>query len=275
MIYLLGFIFGLCIGSFLNVVIYRLPITLDEHWTALCSEYLKIKHQKSKFFNLAFPLSHCPGCKNPIKFYHNIPLISFLFLKARCSYCKERISWLYPLVELITGLLTAFVIYHFGVSLQALFGAVFCCSMIALIVIDLQTQLLPDNITLPLLWLGLLLNTQNMFCNINDAVIGAAFGYLFLWSFIKLFYLVTGKEGMGEGDFKLFSSLGAWFGWQLLPLIIILSSLLGAVIGTNILLIKKQNKDTLLPFGPYLGTMGIVTLFWGNSLIDWYLSLFA
>lgn len=265
---------GLCIGSFLNVVIYRLPIILHKNWSKECHDYLKlnVKEVQINRFNLAFPPSHCPGCKQRISLWHNIPLFSYIFLKGRCFFCANKIALRYPLIEFLTALLSVMVAIHFGVTLITLFSLVFVWCLIPLAFIDLDTQLLPDIITLPLLWFGLLINIPGYFCPLSSAVIGAIIAYAFLWLIIKLFYLITGKIGMGEGDFKLFAAFGAWFGWQLLPLILLISSLFGSIVGIIYLRVTNAQKDTPLPFGPYLCAAGFITLLYGKTILDWYLN---
>lgn len=268
----IALILGLVIGSFLNVVILRLPKMLAASWKADCCDLLELDTgETASSFNLIFPSSHCPECQHKIRAWENIPLISYLLLRGRCSSCKTAISWRYPLVELVTGLLTAYLIFHFGASEQGLLALLFLWALIALTVIDIDTQLLPDNITLPLLWLGLLINSLGVFVPLSDAVYGAMAGYLSLWSVYWLFKLLTGKEGMGYGDFKLLAALGAWMGWQSLPLIILLSSFVGAVIGIAGILIQGRDKNIPIPFGPYLAIAGLITLLWGQQLTQYYL----
>ncbi len=272
--YLIVFIFSICVGSFLNVVIWRLPIKLNQEWTIMAKEFLNQELEEPKTFNLFFPHSHCPQCKQDLKAWHNIPILSFIFLKRRCYYCKKIIPYRYPLVELTTGLLSLVVAYEFGPTLAMLCGLLFTYILISLALIDFDTQLLPDELTIPLIWLGLLINTQGVFVPLNNAVLSAAGAYLFLWTFVKLFYLFTGKEGMGGGDLKLFAAFGAWMGWQVLPLILILSSFVGAILGSLILYLNRKNKDTPLPFGPYLCITGFISLVWGKAIISWYMSLY-
>ena len=279
---LLGSIIGLLIGSFLNVVIYRLPESMFREERDAVKEYLS-NHEKSDLLevsddeeslNIVIPSSHCPVCKAPIKPWHNIPVVSYLMLKGRCANCATPISIRYPFVEILTGILTAFVAYQFGLNWTTLFVVVFTWSLIALSFIDIDHHLLPDSITLPLMWLGLILNVDSTFIDLSDSVYGAAFGYLSLWSVYWLFKFVTGKEGMGFGDFKLLAALGAWMGWQYLPLIIIMSSFVGAVIGVAGILIAGNDKDNQIPFGPYLAIAGWITFIWGEPLIDHYFQLF-
>lgn len=264
---------GLLIGSFLNVVILRLPRMMEKAWRNDCCELLDVDPQVAEQapFNLVVPASHCPQCDHKIRAWENIPVLSYLWLRGRCSSCKTGISIRYPLVELFTGLLSAYVIYHFGPNPQGAFALLLLWSLISLTVIDIDTQLLPDNITLPLLWLGLIVNMGGLFASVNDAVLGAVVGYLALWSVYWLFKLFTGKEGMGYGDFKLLAALGAWMGWQALPLVILLSSLVGAVIGIAGILIQGRDKSVPIPFGPYLAIAGLITLLWGDELTRYYL----
>ncbi len=263
---------GLVIGSFLNVVIFRLPKMMEQAWQRDCCELLEQAPPDTEQFSLVSPNSQCRDCGAAIKPWHNIPLLSYAFLKGRCHQCGASISSRYPIVELCTALLSLAAALVFGPTLQ-LFGALLLIwSLIALTGIDIDTQLLPDSITLPLLWFGLLLNLNAVFTPLNDAVMGAAAGYLTLWSVYWLFKLTTGKDGMGFGDFKLLAALGAWFGWQAIPLIIILSSFVGAFIGILLILWKKQGREVPMPFGPYLAGAGLITLFFGDQLTTAYFS---
>lgn len=260
---------GLVVGSFLNVVILRLPVVLEREWLRDCEAFLEPEKQTSTHdddFSLAFPASHCPKCKAAIKPWHNVPVVSFLILRGRCANCDEPIGWRYPLIELFSGVLSALVALYVGWGVSLLAYLILTWALIALAFIDIDTQLLPDNLTLPLLWLGLLFNLFFSEIPLTDAVLGAAAGYLLLWSVYWLFKLVTGKEGMGYGDFKLLAALGAWLGWQSLPLIILLSSFVGAVLGAVILWSRGQGKSQPLPFGPYLAAAGWITLLWGAQL---------
>jgi leader peptidase (prepilin peptidase)/N-methyltransferase len=268
-------IIGLNVGSFLNVVIYRLPVMMQSNWRRECHEYLKlpVTENDKQNFNLMFPGSHCPNCQTPIKAYQNIPLISYLLLKGKCKYCGVHIPLRYPFIEVLTGLMSALVASHFGYTPAAFFALILTWCLIALSFIDLDHQLLPDSITLPLLWLGLLLSIFNLFTDSHDSIIGAIAGYLSLWSVYQLFKLLTGKEGMGFGDFKLLAMLGAWLGWQLLPLIILLSSLLGAIIGITMIITTKRDALKPMPFGQYLALAGWIALFWGEKLNHFYLHL--
>ncbi len=272
----LGFaiVLGLIIGSFLNVVIYRLPKIMEAEWRQQCHEFLEQADEQANAaerFSLAFPGSHCPHCGSPIPFWRNIPLLSYLLQKGRCADCGAAIALRYPMVELLTALLTLAVAWQFGVSWQALAGFLLTWVLIALSFIDYDTQLLPDNLTLPMIWLGLLLSLVPLFASPRDSILGAVFGYLLLWGVYQLFKLVTGKEGMGFGDFKLLAMLGAWLGWQKLPLIVLLSSFAGAVIGILLVLFKGHHKEKPIPFGPYLAIAGWLALMFGENLVQQYL----
>jgi leader peptidase (prepilin peptidase)/N-methyltransferase len=267
-------LFGLAIGSFLNVAIYRLPVMLERKWRSQCQEILKPNKkppETAERFDLVAPGSRCPHCGHAITALENIPVLSFLWLRGKCSACAKPISWRYPLVELLTGGLTAMVAWYFGYGIAALAGMVLTWSLIALSFIDFDRQLLPDDITLPILWAGLLLNVVAVFTPLSSAVIGAAGGYVFLWLVYQIFKLVTGKEGMGYGDFKLFAVIGAWLGWQNLPLIILLSSLVGAVVGITFILLFGRDRHLPIPFGPFLCVAGWVALLWGDTLTHYYL----
>lgn len=264
---------GLVVGSFLNVVAYRLPKMLEAQWRRDCCELLEQPEPGAGDppLSLASPNSHCPRCKAAVKPWHNIPVLSWLLLRGRCASCGCAISPRYPIVELACGLLTLLLGLHFGLSLQLL-GAMFLTwALLALALIDLDTQLLPDNITLPLLWLGLLFNLTGTFAPLPEAVLGAVCGYLLLWSVYWLFKLATGKEGMGYGDFKLLAALGAWLGWEALPVIILLSSLVGAVVGLALMALSGRGKDVPLPFGPWLAAAGWLALLWGDAWMASYL----
>lgn len=268
-------LFGLIVGSFLNVVIHRLPRMLEAEWRTQCAELAGTPAgDGDERFNLLFPPSHCPSCKKPIKPWQNIPLLSFALLRGRCRHCDKPISWRYPLVEAAAGLLAALVIWRFGPTLAGLGALVFAWTLLALSVIDLDTQLLPDALTLPLLWLGLLVNLGNTLTPLPSAVLGASIGYLVLWSVYWAFRLLTGKEGMGYGDFKLLAAIGAWLGWSMLPLVILASSFVGAVVGIAMMLMQRQGRGTPMPFGPYLAAAGLIALIWGSELTGHYLALF-
>lgn len=271
-------VLGLLIGSFLNVVIYRLPKMMEAEWRQQCNELLctdTSNTEEQSRFNLAFPSSHCPACNHKIRAWENIPVISYLFLRGKCSACKTPISLRYPTIELVTGILSAVVIYFFGLSYLGLAALVFTWCLIALTMIDVDTQLLPDDITLPLLWLGLIVNGFGLVVPLQDAVWGAIAGYLSLWSVYWLFKLVTGKEGMGYGDFKLLGALGAWMGWQMLPQIILLSSFVGAVLGITMIVLRGRDKNIPIPFGPYLAIAGWIAFLWGDHINRTYLQLFV
>jgi len=260
---------GLCVGSFLNVVIYRLPIMMENRWRRDCCELLEVEAEKEESaLNLATPNSHCPKCGNPIRPWQNIPVISYVLLGGKCGNCAAPISLRYPAVELATGLGTLALGWHFGVS-PALLGAMLLTwSLLALAMIDIDHQLLPDNITLPLLWLGLAFNVWETYAPLADAVIGAMAGYLLLWGIYWLFKLATGKEGMGYGDFKLLGALGAWMGWQSLHMIIILSSVVGIIFAVALMVIKQRDKDVPIPFGPYLAAAGWIAFLWSDTLMS-------
>jgi leader peptidase (prepilin peptidase)/N-methyltransferase len=264
-------IFGLMVGSFLNVVIYRLPKIMEQEWHNNCLELQGKEISARPQFTLAQPRSACPHCAHKISALENIPIISYLILNGRCSACKAPISMRYPLVEALTGALIGLVSWQFGYTTTTVFAWIFTFALIALTFIDFDTQLLPDDITLPLLWLGLLFNLNFGFTDLKSAVIGAMAGYLVLWSIFWLFKIIRGKEGMGYGDFKLLAAIGAWFGWKLLPAVILLSSTLGAIIGIALIIITKRGKEVPMPFGPFLAVGGIAALFFGQQLASFYL----
>lgn len=267
---LAALLIGLAMGSFLNVVIHRLPRMMERDWAAQCAE-LRGESVPTARYNLAVPRSTCPHCGHRIRAWENIPLLSYALLRGRCAGCGTRISLRYPAVELLTGLATAYAAWHYGLTLAGVGAMLFLWAMIALTFIDADTQLLPDTITLPLLWLGLLLNLDGTFAPLSSAVIGAAAGYLVLWSVYWLFKFATGKEGMGFGDFKLLAAIGAWLGWQMLPLVILLSSLVGAIVGVGLIVLARHGREVPIPFGPYLATAGVIALFWGPALTQRYL----
>ena len=262
---------GLMVGSFLNVVIYRLPLIMQREWEQNCKELQGQEPEAIEPYNLVVPRSACTKCGHKITAVENIPVLSFLFLGGKCSSCKTPISWRYPMVELLTGALAGLISWQFGYSGAAVAAWVFAFALIALTFIDLDTQLLPDSITLPLLWLGLFFNLNGGFTDLHSAVVGAIAGYLILWSIYWLFKLVTGKEGMGYGDFKLLAAIGAWFGWQLLSAVILLSSVVGSVIGIGLILLARHGRNIPMPFGPYLALGGICALFWGSQISKFYL----
>jgi leader peptidase (prepilin peptidase)/N-methyltransferase len=287
---------GLLIGSFLNVVIHRLPVVLVRDWreqalevlsewarekdapsalTALASgvDQAAAEHAKAEQYNIVRPRSGCPHCGHRITALENIPVLSYLVLRGRCSQCKARISLRYPVIEAFTGLLSAYIGWRFGFSLATLGALIFAWALIAGAVIDFDTQLLPDGITLPLLWIGLLFNLWGTFTTLEAAVIGAIAGYLALWSVYWLFKLATGKDGMGFGDFKLLAAIGAFLGWHMLPAVILLSSLVGAVIGILLILLAGRGRQVPMPFGPYLAAAGLLALFFGEDINRMYLQL--
>jgi leader peptidase (prepilin peptidase)/N-methyltransferase len=257
---------GLLIGSFLNVVIARLPVMLEMGWKSECQQLLELNTTLESKFNLVTPRSQCPSCKHMISSLENIPLISYLIQKGKCRHCGISISAQYPLVEIFTALLTGFIAFEFGFSWQALLAMVLAWGLIALAMIDFKTTLLPDNITLPVLWLGIIANYFDLFCSLEDSVLGAIFGYLSLWLVFQTFKLITGKEGMGYGDFKLLALLGAWLGWQYLIAIILISSVVGSIIGITLIVTKVLGRDVPTPFGPYLALGGIICLLWGPEV---------
>ncbi len=267
---------GLMVGSFLNVVIYRLPIMMQQNWRKECSEYLQIDSAETEPqeepFNLVLPLSRCPSCKAPIKPYQNIPIVSYLFLKGHCAVCGKPISARYPMIEAFTAITSALAAWHFGYSLQTVFALMLTWSLIALSFIDIDHHLIPDSITLPVLWVGLFLSLFDLFTDTHASIIGAIAGYMSLWVVYHLFKLATGKEGMGYGDFKLLALFGAWLGWQYLPVIILLSSLVGSVIGISMIIIVKRDHNIPIPFGPYLAAAGWIALLWGHDLNHLYLT---
>lgn len=270
-------VLGLCVGSFLNVVIHRLPKMMEQEWQAQCAELQgQPATEPPERLTLAQPRSRCPNCGHRIGVLENIPLLSYLLiLRGKCSACGIRISPRYPIIEAATGLLSAWTAWHFGPTLLTAGALLLLWALIALSAIDLDTQLLPDAITLPLLWLGLLFNLWGVFTSLESAVIGAMAGYLALWSVFWLFKLATGKEGMGYGDFKLLAALGAWLGWQMLPAIILLSSVVGAVVGIALIALARHGRNIPIPFGPYLAAAGVIALFWGASLTQGYLAMLA
>ena len=277
----LGFIFGLLVGSFLNVVIYRLPKMMMHQWTEQSREWLEIKPTDETGKNveteepptLSKPASHCGNCKTPIKAWQNIPLISYMILRGKCAACQQKISLRYPFVELLTGVLSAVVVYHFGFTLESLFGVLLTWILIALAFIDFDHKLLPDDLVLPTLWLGLGLTLWPVFASPQDAIIGAIAGYLSFWIVFQIFLRLTGKEGMGYGDFKLMALLGAWLGWQYLPQIILISAVLGSIIGITMMVVQKADGKLAIPFGPYIAIGGWVALLWGDELNQAYMGV--
>jgi leader peptidase (prepilin peptidase)/N-methyltransferase len=270
---LIAGVFGLLFGSFLNVVIHRLPIMMQRESDNYVAEESGKPLPHTGRYNLMVPRSACPHCQHQITAMENIPVISWLALRGRCSNCKARISPRYPLVELLTGVLSALVVWHFGSGYAGLAALFFLYSLIAMTFIDADTQLLPDDLTYPLIWAGLLININGTFVPLQDAVIGAAAGYLALWSVYWLFKLATGKEGMGYGDFKLLAGLGAWMGWTMLPAIILLSSIVGAVVGISLIVFAKRGRNNPIPFGPYLAAAGLIAMLYGGPLMGLTMSI--
>ena len=276
----MSLVLGLVAGSFLNVVAYRLPIMLDRAWReelAAATGAARDPVAPQERLNLALPASHCPSCRAPIPASQNIPVLSWLLLKGRCAACAAPISPRYPIVEALTGILSAVVAWRFGPTAATAAALVLTWFLIALSLIDLDHKLLPDGMTLPLLWLGLLValiepGGEPIFVDLRASVIGAAAGYLSLWSVYQLFKLLTGKEGMGYGDFKLLAALGAWLGWQFLPLVIVLSAAVGSIVGLSLILTGQRSRQAEIPFGPYLAGAGWIALIFGRDIIAWYLS---
>jgi leader peptidase (prepilin peptidase) / N-methyltransferase len=266
---------GLCIGSFLNVVIHRLPKMMEQEWNAQCADLRGETPSTAAQLSLAKPRSRCPACGHQITAGENIPVLSYLLLKGKCAGCGNPISLRYPIIEIFTGLLSAYTAWHFGPTFETAGGLLLVWSLIALAAIDFDTQLLPDSITLPLLWLGLCFNLGATYVDLPTAVVGAMAGYLSLWIVFWLFKLATGKEGMGYGDFKLLAALGAWLGWQMLPTIIMLSSVVGALVGITLITVARRGRNIPIPFGPYLAAAGCIALFWGPQLTHRYLGLIA
>ena len=276
---------GLLVGSFLNVVIHRLPKMLEREWDSQAADLLEQRDMaqpaaklrlgtEKAAYNLVTPPSTCPHCGHRIRAHENVPILSYLFLRGRCSGCKARISIRYPIVEAVSGIVAGYIGWRFGLTLTMAGALIFAWSLIALTIIDIDTQLLPDDITLPLLWLGLLVNLIGGFVPLQSAVVGAVVGYLSLWSIYWLFKLTTGKEGMGYGDFKLLGAIGAWLGWKMLPAVILLSSLVGAVVGISLIVFARHGRNTPIPFGPYLAVAGLIAMFWGETINRTYLQLF-
>jgi leader peptidase (prepilin peptidase)/N-methyltransferase len=264
--------FGLVVGSFLNVVIHRLPVMLQRSWARECSELTGHEVTAPQAaFNLLVPASSCPHCGHRIRAIENIPLLSYLFLQGRCAGCRAHISLRYPLVEAVSAILSVIVALHFGYSMQSAAALLFTWALIPLFLIDFDHQILPDSITLPLLWAGLLISLSGTFTDSATSIIGAAAGYLSLWTIYQLFRLLTGKEGMGYGDFKLLGAIGAWTGWQLLPVVILLSSVVGAILGIGLILFRGRDQNLPMPFGPFLAAAGWLTLLWGHDIIGLYL----
>ncbi|ANG61964.1 methyltransferase [Marinobacterium aestuarii] len=271
----LAFVFSLLVGSFLNVVIHRLPLMMEREWQAMAAGAdCSAEETSASSFNLATPASRCPHCQHHIRWYENIPLISYMALLGKCSACSAPISLRYPVVELLTALISTFVLWHFGFNSVGYSLVALSWALITLTFIDIDHQLLPDRITLPLIWLGLILNSFTLFTTLESALWGAVIGYLALWSIYWLFKLMTGKEGMGYGDFKLLAALGAWCGVEQLPLIILMSSVVGILLAIVLMLLRKHQMANPLPFGPYLAIAGWVAIIWGRPITEAYLQLF-
>ena len=276
-----AFAFALMIGSFLNVVIYRLPIMMQREWRDQCAELdeaLPTDLPEGRF-NLVVPRSRCPSCGQLIKAWQNIPVLSYLLLSARCANCQKSISVRYPLVEMLTALLAAWCAWHFGFGWEALMAIGLSCALVAVSLIDIDHQLIPDSIVLPLLWVGLIMSlfhpmagAETLFISSRDAIIGALAGYLSLWAVYQLFKLITGKEGMGYGDFKLLAALGAWLGWQSLHIIILLSAVVGAIVGIAMIVLRGRDRQLPIPFGPYLAAAGWITMLYGDAMWNAYLN---
>ena len=270
------FILGLIVGSFLNVVIHRLPIMMQKQWQQECSELLEISTEENtsepEKYNLVVPRSRCPHCNHNITALENIPVISYLLLKGKCPDCSNAISLRYPIIELFTAIISLTVAWHFGFSWQTAFALILSWALIAMSAIDIEHQLLPDSLTLPFMWLGLIISLWSVFVTVNASLIGAASGYLILWLVFHIFRLVTGKEGMGYGDFKLLALLGAWLGWQMLPVVILLSSVVGAAVGISMIIFLGKDKNIPIPFGPYLAAAGWISLLWGEQIMAAYIS---
>jgi len=257
---------GLIIGSFLNVVIYRLPKMMELAWQESCREPSQQSTSPHATYNLFQPKSACPHCQHAIGFLENIPVLSYVFLGGRCHHCKQPISIRYPMIEVASGLLVGLIAWHFGYSIDMLSTSVFVLALLTLTCIDLETQLLPDIITLPLLWAGLIFNFNTGFTGLQSAVIGAIAGYLILWTVYWTFKLITKKEGMGHGDFKMLAAIGAWLGWQMIPAVILLSSLSASIVGLSLIIFDEKKRSHAIPFGPYLALAGMIALFWHQSL---------
>ncbi|GGY76142.1 prepilin peptidase [Marinobacter zhanjiangensis] len=274
LLYLTVLFVSLCIGSFLNVVILRLPKMMHQEWRCQCQEFLEVpegERKSEETVTLSRPASTCPSCGHRIRPWENIPVVSYLFLRGKCSNCKTRISPRYPLIEAITAVFSLITVWLLGPSAGTLWALALVWALIALTMIDFDTQLLPDNITLPLMWLGLVLNYFGYLTDFTSAFWGAVAGYLSLWSVYWLFKLVTGKEGMGHGDFKLLAAIGAWLGWQLLPAVVLLSSLVGAIVGISLMVFRKHGREVPIPFGPYLAAAGLLSLWFGDEILfGWY-----
>ena len=273
-LYLAVVLFGLCVGSFLNVVIYRLPKMMEAQWRAECASLAGEEPAAGEVFNLVHPRSRCPSCGTQITALQNVPVVSWLVLRGKCARCKAPISFRYPAVEIAAGVLAAVMAWRFGYSAALLGALVFSWALLALTFIDLDTQLLPDDITLPLLWAGLLANMFGAFTDLRSAVLGAVGGYMLLWLVYWGFRLIAKKEGMGYGDFKLLAALGAWVGWQVLPFIVVVSAGVGAIVGGIVLWLSKRGMETRIPFGPYLALGGLAALLYGRQAVIWWIGYF-
>ena len=262
---------SLAVGSFLNVVIHRLPKMLERQWRAEFAEHAGREPAPEPRYNLAVPRSQCPSCGHRVTALENIPVVSYIALGGRCSACKARISPRYPVVEALTGAIAGYVAWRYGFSWQTPAALLFAWAMIALAFIDLDTFYLPDDITLPLIWSGLLINLGGLFVDLQSAVIGAIAGYLALWAVFWAYKLATGKEGMGYGDFKLLAGIGAWLGWKMLPVVVLLSSFVGAIVGISLIVFARRGRNVRIPFGPYLVLGGLCAMFWGDALTKYYL----
>jgi leader peptidase (prepilin peptidase)/N-methyltransferase len=278
------FFVSLLIGSFLNVVIYRLPIMMEREWRAQCAEVAgapaaePTRESPAEKFDLITPRSRCPSCDHPITALQNIPVLSYLLLGGKCARCKASISARYPIVELLAGLLAGIAAWRFGFGIEAAAAVLLTFALITISVIDVDHQIIPDSISLPLAWIGLTLSLFHpvagadvLFIDPKTAIVGTLAGYLSLWSVYHLFRLLTGKEGMGYGDFKLLAALGAWLGWQMLPLIILLSALVGAFVGITMIVVRRHDRNIPIPFGPYLAAAGWIAMLYGREIVDWYL----
>lgn len=263
---------GLLVGSFLNVVIHRLPLMMQQEWQQQCAELRGEEIEQPQLLSLSKPRSRCPHCGHQLTALENIPVISYLFLRGKCKSCQANISVRYPIIETITGIISGLVAWQYGFGWGCAGILFLSWALISLTMIDFDHQLLPDKITLPVLWLGILLNSFGLFTDLHSSVMGAIIGYLSLWSVYQLFKLITGKEGMGYGDFKLLAALGAWLGWQYLPLIVLLSSFVGAFIGISLIVFRKHQKSVPIPFGPYLAIAGWIAVMWGTDINQAYLS---
>ncbi len=269
----IAFLFSLLVGSFLNVVVLRYPKMVFHSWTQQSREWLELESlDQDTVPTLSEPASHCPNCKSPLKAWHNIPIVSFVLLGGKCARCKYPISWRYPLIELLTASSSAVVMAVFGWSLAALFGIALTWVLIVLSFIDIDHQILPDDIVMPTLWLGLGISYFGVYTDSSTALVGAIAGYMSFWIVAQTFKLITGKVGMGNGDFKLMALFGAWFGWQLLPLVVIISSLLGSVFGLAMIMIAKSGRETKIPFGPYIALAGWIAMLWGQRINQSYLN---